>query len=158
MTLTVVVMEPCCEKSEPDYDPGPRPVWHRFPAEWPPRCNHWPRRVLNISEHAARETADAEFAKTLGWHALPGYQFEGKMPPEGERFRIMYVGGSLTRRKGYTHSEPGRMVFPTAERAMEYAEEKRIALYNIVGDQDTIVRLSSYGMQVGRELIVGEQT
>ncbi|MFH9731816.1 hypothetical protein [Streptomyces sp. NPDC017260] len=158
MTITVVVMEPCCEMSEPDYDPGPRPVWNRIPGGWPPRCNHGEKRVLSITEHETRETADPEFAKTLGWYASPGYEFEGKMPPEGERFRIMGVAGTLSSAEGYTHARPGRMVFPTVELAMEYAEKKRTVLYNIVGDQDTVVRLSSYRMQVGRELIAGDQT
>ncbi|MBL1115378.1 hypothetical protein JK364_23695 [Streptomyces sp. 110] len=153
MTFTVVVMEPCCVKSEPGYDPGPRPVWHRFPDSWPPSCNHWPKRVLTITEHETRETAEPEYAKTLGWDAYPGYLHEGAMPPEGERFRIMVVSGDLTR--GYFHAAPEPLVFPTAELAAGWVEKKR-ALYNIVGDQDQRVRLSSYGVPVGTELLTGE--
>ncbi|MEV5264774.1 hypothetical protein [Streptomyces werraensis] len=113
---------------------------------------------MTITEHTSEESAEAEYSKTRGWGAVPGYRFEGKMPPEGQRFRLMYVAGSLNHPDGYTHARPGTLVFPTAEAAERWAEKKRIALYNVVGDQDTVVRLSSYGMQVGRELIVGDQT
>ncbi|MEU1552203.1 hypothetical protein ABZ517_05700 [Streptomyces scabiei] len=157
MTITVVVMEPCCEKSAPDYEPPPRPYYVRGP--WSPTaCGHIPKRIPTITVHETRESADPEYAKTIGWHALPGYLYEGEFPPEGERFRIMRVAGSLSTDRGYFHAQPGRLVFPTAELATEYAEKRRISLYNIVGDTDTVVRLSSYGMQVGRELIAGEQT
>lgn len=155
--LTVVIMEPCCKKSAPDYDPGPCPVWIRFPHSWPPRCTHAEKRVLTITEHTTRESADPEYAKTLGWDALTGYLYEGAMPPEGERFRIMSVAGSLSNRYGYFHTKPSLLVFPTAEFAAEWAEKNRRSLYNIVGDQDTRVRLSSYGVPVGGELEVGDQ-
>ncbi|MFJ8027820.1 hypothetical protein [Streptomyces sp. NPDC096311] len=154
MTLTVVVMEPCCEKSEPDYDPGPCPVWHRFPSSWPPRCLHAKKRVLTITEHQTRESADREYVKTLGWDSLPGYLYEDVMPPEGQRFRIMGVGGNSI--NGHFHTLASAMVFPTAQFAMEYAEKKRFVLYNIVGDQDQRVRLSSYSVPIGTELFEGE--
>jgi hypothetical protein len=38
---------------------------------------------------------------------------------------------------------------------MEWAEKNRHILYNIVGDQDTRVRQSSYRVPVGQELEVG---
>ncbi|MFJ2420175.1 hypothetical protein [Streptomyces brevispora] len=155
--FTVVVMEPCCEKTAPDYDPGPRPYWNQSVGGWPPRCIHAEKRMLNISEHMTRESADPEYAKTLGWGALQGYLYEGVMPPEGERFRIMHVKGSFSSACGHFHGPPSSLVFPTAEFAAEYAEKARGILYNVVGDTDTVVRLSSYRVEVGRCLEPGEQ-
>lgn len=151
--FTVVLLVPCCEKSAPDYNPGPRPVWNRIPGGWPPRCLHANKRLLTITEHPTRASAEPEYAMTLGWFSLTGYLYEGVMPPEGERFRIMKVAGSLS--FGYFQKEPGKLVFPTAEFAMEWAEKKRHSLYNIVGDTDTRVRLSSYGLPTGVELEPG---
>lgn len=153
-TYTVVVMEPCCYVSAPDFVPPPKPVHIRTPGDWSgSRCTHAVRRIPTITVHTTRESADPEYAKTLGWHSLPGYLYEGVMPPEGERFRIMRVGGNSI--SGHHHGEPGTMPFPTAEFAAEYAEKTRGILYNIVGDQDTRVRLSSYCVPVGTELEPG---
>ncbi|MGW1784923.1 hypothetical protein ACWCQQ_38335 [Streptomyces sp. NPDC002143] len=88
--------------------------------------------------------------------------FEGVMPPAGERFRIMTTVGSLNTH--LEHAAPFAIPFPTVEMAREYAEDwheypdalrRKEILFNIVGDQDTIVRWSSYGVSVGHELSAG---
>ncbi|MBD0734007.1 hypothetical protein [Streptomyces sp. CBMA29] len=117
---------------------------------------HAEKRVLTVTVHQTREAADKEYAKTLGWERLMGYLCEGAMPPEGARFRIMPVAGSLSTSRGYFNGKPSLLVFPTAEFAAEWAEKNRHILYNIVGDQDTRVRLSTYRVPVGWELEPGE--
>ncbi|WP_030570081.1 hypothetical protein [Streptomyces aureocirculatus] len=62
------------------------------------------------------------------------------------------------------HAAPFEIPFPTIEMAREYAEDwheypdgnrRKKILFNIVGDQDTIVRWSSYGVSIGHELAAG---
>lgn len=162
--ITVMVLEPCCEKTEPGYDPGPRPVWNRTPGGWPPRCNHRYEREVKVTQHETRESADREFAKTRGWRPTDGWLFEGEMPPEGERFRIMPIvggGGSGFHR----HAEPWDIPFPTVGMAQTYAERfskypdgrsHRYHLYHVVGDQDTRVRWSATGVPEGTVLHAGD--
>jgi hypothetical protein len=149
--FTVLLMEPCCEMSADWYDPGPRPVWHRTPGAWPPSCGHPEKRIPVITTHTDKAEAESRYAETRGWHALKGWMHEGEMPPEGERFRIMGVhgGGGSGWRK---HSPPSKAVFPTVDLARECAEKWRNVLYDIVGDTDTRVRWSSYGVKVGTVL------
>lgn len=155
MTFTVLLMEPCCEMSADDYDPGPRPVWNRTPGGWPPRCGHADKRVPVLTVHTDKAEAEARHAETLGWGGLKGWIFEGEMPPEGERFRIAGVGGSLSSSRGYYSAGPGRMEFPTVEFAREYAEKTRTILFNIIGDTDLTVRWSSYGYRIGMDIDPG---
>ncbi len=160
--VTVMVLEPCCVMTEPGYDPGPRPYYSRTPGAWPPRCGHPESRVPTFTEHTDLESVRGEFAKTRGWGSTDGYVFNGVMPPEGERFRIMPVGGSLSGVDGYRHALPWGIDFPTAESAAlyastyhEYLDAKRYrypSLVNVVGDRDTVVRWSSYGIEPGAEL------
>ncbi|MFV0135554.1 hypothetical protein ACLGIH_20420 [Streptomyces sp. HMX87] len=120
-------------------------------------------RVATLTTYQDRAAAEAEYmGKARGWYSTDGYMFEGEMPPEGERFRILPIGGSLTTH--YYHGEPVEIPFPTIEMAREYAEDwheypnaKRYQqiLFNIVGDRDTRVRWSSYGVSVGTELEAG---
>lgn len=163
MTFTVCVLEPCCELTEPGYEPGPRPVWNRVPGGWPPRCPHPAPRVPTLTTHATREAAEAEYAKTRGWYSTDGWMVEGEIPPEGERFRVMPVVGTLATH--YEHSRPRELPFPSIDLAREYAEEwhewpdgnrHKEVLFNIVGDQDTRVRWSSYRVQIGAELEAGD--
>lgn len=161
--VTVMVLEPCCELTEPGYDPGPRPYYSRTPSAWPPRCGHPLKRVPTFTEHTTLDTARAEFAKTRGWDSTDGYVFSGAMPPEGERFRIMPVTGSLT--STYGHGAPEEIPFPDVATAALYASQwheypdstrrRHPSLVNIVGDTDTVVRWSSYGVDVGTELSTG---
>lgn len=160
--VTVMVLEPCCHMTEPGYDPGPRPVYNRTPGAWPPRCGHPVPRVPTFTEHAQLDTVRAEFAKTRGWGSTDGYVYNGVMPPEGERFRIMPVGGSLSSVDGYRHRAPWEIDFPTVDVATLYASQyheytnaqryRYESLVNIVGDRDTVVRWSSYGVETGVEL------
>lgn len=155
MTFTVMIMEPCCELTEPGYDPGPRPVWNRTPGAWPPRCLHKDTRVPTYTTHETREAAEAEFGKTRGWGALDGYLYEGGMPPEGERFRLVRVGGNGVH--GHIHGNPSDAVFPTMEAARKYGERgARGSLLNVVGDRDMRVRWSSYGLPAGTEIEPGQ--
>ncbi|MFJ5725828.1 hypothetical protein [Streptomyces sp. NPDC093149] len=164
--FTICILEPCCEKTEPGYTPRPKPVHIRTPG-WSDSCNHpmRERRKATITTYEKREPAWEEYYGKAGsgWWTTDGWFFEGEIPPEGERFRIMPIVGSLN-----THFEHGRPVeipFPTIELAREYAEDyheyphgerdKQI-LYNIVGDQDTVVRWSSYTVPVGTELSPGD--
>lgn len=154
-TVTVMVLEPCCAMTEPGYDPGPRPVYNRIPGGWPPRCRHCVPRVPTFTSHTELETVRAEFAKTRGWGSTDGYVHNGVMPPEGERFRIMPVDG-------YRHGAPWEIGFPTVDVARrwaaqwhDYPDGKRYqypSLVNVVGDRDTVVRWSSYGIEPGTEL------
>lgn len=163
MVITVMVLEPCCERTKPGYDPGPRPVWNRMPGAWPPRCTHGDKRQVKITQHETREAADREFAATRGWGGTDGWLFEGAMPPEGERFRIMPVSRTGA---GYSeHMQPWEVPFPTVDMAREYAERfaeyptgerHRHVLYHVVGDQDTRVRWSATGVEVGTELYAGD--
>jgi len=154
MPFTAVVIDPCCALSAPDYDPGPRPVWNRTPGGWPPRCLHADKKVQAITEHDTESLADNWRAgRDARYSTADGYTFEGVMPPEGERFRIMGTGGDLV--GGYFHARPSVLEFPTVQRAREYAEMRRMSLFNIVGDTDTAVRWSSYRVTVGRDLEVG---
>lgn len=161
--FTVCVLEPCCELTEPGYEPGPRPVWNRTPGGWPPRCAHAARRVATLTRHTDRESADAEYGKTKGWYRLSGWLYEGEMPPAGERFRIMPVGGNL--KTHHVHADPVDIPFPSIEIARDYAENwnewpdgnsHKEILFNIVGDTDTRVRWSSYTVEAGTELTPGE--
>lgn len=154
--VTVMVLEPCCGMTEPGYDPGPCPAYNRTPGAWPPRCGHPDPRVPTFTEHTDLESVRAEFTKTRGWGSTDGYVFNGVMPPDGERFRIMPVGGSLTSVDGYRHMPPWPIAFPTVEVAQAYAADWReytdgnryrySSLVNVVGDQDLTVRWSSYGL------------
>ena len=154
MTFTAVMIDPCCPLSAPDYDPGPRPVWNRSPGGWPPRCMHAQRTVLAVTEHETESLAENWRAGREGLYATAdGYVFEGVMPPEGERFRIMRTGGNLT--SGYIHAQPSVLEFPSVDLAREYAGTRRLSLYSIVGDTDTRVRWSSYRVPVGTELQEG---
>lgn len=160
--FTVCVLEPCCELTEPGYEPGPRPVGNRTPGGWPPRCTHAARRVATLTRHTDRDAAETEYAKTKGWYSTDGWMFEGEMPPEGERFRIMPMDGTLNTH--YEHRAPVDIPFPTIDMARDYAEDwhewpdgerHKETLFNIVGDTDTRVRWSSYGVRVGAELEAG---
>ncbi|MFJ5739982.1 hypothetical protein [Streptomyces microflavus] len=159
--FTVCILKPCCEKTEPCYKPKPKPHHIRTPG-WSDSCDHHrrERRKAMITTYKTREEANAEYqGKARGWGATDGWMYEGEMPPEGERFRIMPIKGTLTTH--FWHGEPVEIAFPTIDLAREYAEEyheypdgnrhKQI-LYNIVGDQDTVVRWSSYEVRVGTEL------
>ncbi|WP_274032613.1 hypothetical protein [Streptomyces sp. MMBL 11-1] len=164
--FTVCILEPCCEKTEPGYTPMPKPFYVRTPG-WSDTCQHKrsERRKATFTVYDDRAMAEREYQGRAGggWYTTDGYLFEGEMPPEGERFRIMPIRGNLT--SGYFHCEPAEIPFPTIETAREYAEDyheypsgvrdKQI-LYNIVGDQDTVVRWSSYRVPVGRELTPGD--
>ncbi|MEW1548457.1 hypothetical protein [Streptomyces tsukubensis] len=163
--FTVCILEPCCEKSEPGYIPKPKPCYVRTPG-WSDSCAHprSERRKATITEYGTREEAEAEYqGKACGWGATDGWLYEGKMPPEGERFRIMPIQGTLTTH--FWHGAPVEIPFPTIGLAREYAKEyheypdggrhKQI-LYNIVGDQDTVVRWSSYTVKAGTELAAGD--
>ncbi|NIY68093.1 hypothetical protein [Streptomyces malaysiensis] len=75
----------------------------------------------------------------------------------------MPIIGSLNTH--FEHSSPFEIPFPTVKMARDYAENwheypdghrRKEILYNIVGDQDTIVRWSSYTIPVGTELEAGE--
>lgn len=163
--FTVCILEPCCVMTEPEYDPGPRPVWHRSPGGWPPSCGHpqRERRKATITTYKEKSTAEAWLqGRARGWYSTDGWMFEGVMPPAGERFRIMTTVGSLNTH--LEHAAPFAIPFPTVEMAREYAEDwheypdalrRKEILFNIVGDQDTIVRWSSYGVSVGHELSAG---
>lgn len=145
--VTIMVLEPCCDNGAP---------W----GEYPENCRHRVKRVPTFTEHTTLETARAEFAKTRGWGSTDGYVHNGVMPPEGERFRIMPVVGSLTTH--YEHAQFWSIDFPTVEAAKlyaadyrEYTDGKRYrypSLVNIIGDRDTVVRWSSYGIEPGTEL------
>lgn len=147
--VTVMVLEPCCDNGAP---------W----GERPEDCHHRVKRVPTFTEHTTLESARAEFAKTRGWGSTDGYVHNGVMPPVGERFRIMPVAGSLSSVDGYVHSLPVALDFPTAQAAAQYAAQwheypdgKRhrfASLVNVVGDRDTRVRWSSYGVEPGTEL------
>lgn len=150
--VTVCVLEPCCDNSAP---------W----GEYPENCRHGrgARRAPVFTTHPTLEAAAPEAAKLKGWYHLDGYVFEGEMPPEGERFRIMPIIGSLNTH--YEHAAPVEIPFPTIEQAREYAEDwhewpdarrHKEILFNIVGDQDTRVRWSSYTVPVGTELAPGD--
>lgn len=156
--FTVCILEPCCEKTEPGYTPSPKPYCVRTPG-WSDLCNHLrrERRKATIATHTTREEAEAEHQDKAG-----GWTCAGEMPPEGERFRIMPVKGTLA--ACFWHGEPVEIPFPTIVLAREYAEEYheypdgeryKQVLYNIVGDQDTVVRWSSYAVKVGTELRAG---
>lgn len=154
MTFTAVMLDPCCLLSDPNHDPGPRPVWNRIPGGWPPRCMHADKRVQVIAEHGTESLADNWRAGRDGLHhTADGYVFEGVMPPEGERFRIVRSGGGGV--NGYVYSVPSVLEFPSVDVAREYARARRLSLYNIVGDTDTRVRWSSYRVPVGTELEAG---
>ncbi|WP_424863043.1 hypothetical protein [Streptomyces sp. MMS24-I29] len=152
--------------TEPGYDPGPRPVWNRTPGGWPPNCRHprSARRKATITTYEDKHAAEAWFnGRARGWYSTDGWLFEGGMPPEGERFRIMPIVGSLNTH--YEHGRPVEIPFPAIELAREYAEDyheyphggrDKQVLYNIVGDQDTVVRWSSYTVPVGTELSPGD--
>lgn len=161
--FTVCILEPCCTLTEPGYDPGPRPVWNRSVNGWPPRCGHSAPRVATLTTHENQGLAEAWFnGRARGWYSTDGWLFEGAMRPEGQRFRIMRIGGSLNTH--FIHGDPYEIPFPTIEMAREYAEDwheyphggrDKPILYNVVGDQDTQVRWSSYGVTVGTELGAG---
>lgn len=163
--FTVCILEPCCEKSEPGYTPRPKPYCVRTPG-WADSCNHLrsERRKATITTYKTREQAEVEYqGKARGWGSTDGWLYEGEMPPEGARFRIMPIKGTLTTH--FWHGEPVEIPFPTIDLAREYAEEyheypdggrhKQI-LYNIVGDRDTVVRWSSYTVKAGTELAAGD--
>lgn len=152
--FTVCVMEPCCELTRPGYDPGPRPVWNVIPGGWPPSCEHISRRVPTLTRHTGRESAESEYSKTQdGWYSLSGWMFHGEMPSEGKRFRIMPV---IRVGEWHKHAEPWNIPFPTVELAVEYAEDKGLQFFNVVGDTDTVIRFSPYNVKVGRELFPGD--
>ncbi|WP_434598192.1 hypothetical protein [Streptomyces sp. A5-4] len=161
--FTVCILEPCCTLTEPGCDPGPRPVWNRSVNGWPPRCGHPAPRVATLTTHERQGLAEAWFnGRARGWYSTDGWLFEGAMPTEGQRLRIMPILGSLTTH--FEHSAPFEISFPTIEMAREYAqdwheypdgERRKEILFNIVGDQDTIVRWSSYTVEVGTELEAG---
>ncbi|WP_158819110.1 MULTISPECIES: hypothetical protein [Streptomyces] len=152
--------------TEPGYDPGRRPVWNRSPGGWPPSCGHprSERRKATITTYENKDEAEAWYmGRARGWCSTDGWLFEGAMPPEGERFRIMPIGGSLD--SHFEHSSPYEIPFPTIDMAREYAEEyheypdgnqDKQTLYNIVGDRDTVVRWSSYTLAIGTELTPGD--
>ncbi|WP_405824189.1 hypothetical protein OG705_29085 [Streptomyces sp. NBC_00838] len=164
--FTVCILEPCCEKTEPGYEPIPKPYYVRTPS-WSNSCNH-PRREQHkatLTSYETRAAADEEYYGKAGSgrYTTDGWLFEGAMPPEGDRFRIMPIVGTLN-----THYEYGRPVeipFPSIEMARAYAEEwheypdgrrRKQILFNIIGDQDTRVRWSSYNIATGRELTPGD--
>ncbi|MGW3153770.1 hypothetical protein [Streptomyces sp. NPDC001089] len=166
-TFTVCILQPCCAMTEPGYDPGPRPVWNRAVGGWPPRCGHpsRERRKATITRYEDRAAAEEEYYSKAGggWYTTDGWIFEGEMPPEGQQFRIMPIVGSLN--SHYEYGKPVEIPFPTIEMAQEYAEKhheypdgerRKQILYNIVGDQDTRVRWSSYNVEIGRELTSGD--
>ncbi|MFB7919518.1 hypothetical protein [Streptomyces sp. NPDC056061] len=122
------------------------------------------RRKATITTYEDERAAEAWFnGRARGRYSTDGWMFEGVMPPEGERFRIMPIVGSLNTH--YEHAAPFEIPFPTIAMAREYAEDyheyphggrSKQVLYNIVGDQDTIVRWSSYTVPVGTELSSGD--
>ncbi|WP_329271830.1 hypothetical protein [Streptomyces sp. NBC_01451] len=121
--------------------------------------------MATLTTHDTQSLAEAWFnGRARGWYSTDGWLFDGEMPSEGERFRIVPVGGSLATARGYLHGAPVEIPFPTIEQAREYAEayheypdgrRHRQVLFNIVGDQDTLVRWSSYGVGIGTELEAG---
>lgn len=149
--VTVMVLEPCCDLGAP---------WSNYPENCPHVRDN--QRVPTFTEHTDLQSVRREWAKTRGWGSTDGYLFNGRMPAEGERFRIMPVGGSLTSVEGFTHTEPWAIDFPTVEAARAYADawheytdgnrRRYSSLVNIVGDRDTVVRWSSYGVRVGTVL------
>ena len=149
--VTVMVLEPCCDNGAP---------WGEYPENCPHARNN--QRIPTFTEHTQLDTVRAEFAKTRGWGSTDGYVYNGGMPPEGERFRIMPVVGSLSSVDGYQHATPWEIDFPTVDVAKLYASQyheytnaqryRYESLVNIVGDQDTVVRWSSYGVEPGVEL------
>lgn len=120
--------------------------------------------MATITVYEERKAAEAEyFGKARGYHSTDEWIFEGEMPPEGEQFRIMPITGTLCTH--HEHGKPVEIPFPTIELAREYAKEyheyphgerEMHILFNIVGDQDTRVRWSSYTVPVGTELTPGD--
>ncbi|MFE4335380.1 hypothetical protein ACFRQM_40045 [Streptomyces sp. NPDC056831] len=134
---------------------------------WSDSCNHpkRERRKATITTYEKREAAWEEYYGKAGggWWTTDGWFFEGEIPSEGERFRIMPIVGSLNTH--YEHGRPVEIPFPTIEIAREYAEvhheypdggRRRQILFNIIGDQDTKVRWSSYTVPVGTKLLPGD--
>ncbi|MGW0881360.1 hypothetical protein [Streptomyces sp. NPDC002671] len=131
---------------------------------WSDSCNHREHRKATLTTYETREEAEAEYnGKARGWYSTDGWLFDGELPPAGQRFRIMPIGGTLATH--YFHGEPVEIPFPTVELAREYAEDwheypsgtrNKQILYNIVGDTDTVVRWSSYRVEPGVELTPGD--
>ncbi|WP_030660815.1 hypothetical protein [Streptomyces rimosus] len=164
--FTVCILEPCCEKTEPGYVPRSKPYYVRTPG-WSDSCRHPKRewRKATLTTYETRAAAEEEYYGKAGsgWYTTDGWLFEGQMPPEGERFRIMPIVGTST--SHHEHGRPVEIPFPAIEMAREYAEEyheypdsgrRKQSLYNIVGDRDTVVRWSSYDVEVGTELTPGD--
>ncbi|MFF8283296.1 hypothetical protein ACF06W_11305 [Streptomyces albus] len=161
----VCVLEPCCEKTHPGYVPQPKPYYVRTPG-WSDSCNHprGERRKATLATYEDKAAAEEEYYAKAGggWCTTDGWFFEGKMPPEGKRFRIMPIVGTLNTH--YEHAEPVEIPFPTIQMAREYAGEyheypdgarRKHILFNIVGDKDTVVRWSAYNIEIGLELTPG---
>lgn len=113
--FAVCVLEPCREKTEPGCTPRPKPYYARTPG-WSDSCNHLrsERHKPTITTYKTSEEAAAEYqGKARGWGSTMDGCTRGEMPPEGERFRIMLIKGTLTTH--FWHGEPVEIPFPTID-------------------------------------------
>jgi hypothetical protein len=144
-TFTTMVLEPCCEKSEPGYTPPPIPYYVRTPGSDWGRCTHKNQRVPVVASHLSREAANRQLASWVGgWYGTDGWLAPGVM---GETFHLQPVGGTLNTH--YYYLPPLLLLpFPTVELACEWAERfheypdgkrHQYVLYNVTDSQGLTV-------------------